>query len=276
MRQTNKSVVEVAVKSFNSLKHLSYPLKLDSYQRPYVWDNKKIQQLIEDLLEYQNQGSAAPNYYMGILLLHRNDKVPCYFVIDGQQRLTSLSILHYVLEEGALPDNVQFSYKSAISAKNIQKAKDLFAKSAVGKILNQIFSRLEFTVITVDREDLAFTFFDTQNNRGVPLKATDLLKAFHLRAISSENLVKDEQLQELCAKRWEHVQVKGEAGKQNRANDFAPELFHYYLWRARSWKGKTVERESHDDIIETFQARSIKSAAVDSVTLYPSVGNAFA
>tara|TARA_B110000196_G_C21146422_1_gene666859 strand:- start:2195 stop:3664 length:1470 start_codon:yes stop_codon:yes gene_type:complete len=276
MSQKNKPVVAVAVKSFSRLKLLKYPLTLDSYQRPFVWDSKKVQQLIDDLLEYQRQDATAPNYYMGTLLLHRNDDKQCYFVIDGQQRLTSLSVLHYVLKGGSLPKNIEFSYKSAISAKNIQKAKALFAKSAVGKILKQTLSRLEFTVITVDREDLAFTFFDTQNNRGVPLKATDLLKAFHLRAITSEDSIKDEQLQELCAKRWEHVQVKGEAGKQNRSNDFAPELFHYYLWRARNWKGKTVERELHDDVIDTFQAQSIRCTAVDSVTLYPSVGNAFA
>jgi len=272
----SKPLVDVVVKSFENLKLLKYPLALDSYQRPYVWNNIKVQQLIDDLLEYQTQGTAAPNYYMGTLLLHRNDEKSRYFVIDGQQRLTSLSILHYVLGSGLIPDNIDFSYKSEISAQNIQKAKAIFENGAADKILKQTLSRLEFTIITVDQEDLAFTFFDTQNNRGVPLKATDLLKAFHLRAISSEDPAKDEQLQELCAKRWEHVQVKGEKGKEHRENDFAPELFHHYLWRSRNWKGKTVERESHDEVIDTFQRRSIRSSSVNTVTLYPGTSNAFA
>lgn len=270
------ALVDVSVKSFNKLQRFKYPLALDNYQRPYVWNDVKVRQLIDDLLEHQKQGKEAPNYYMGTLLLHRNDEKECFFVIDGQQRLTSLSVLYYVLEGGGLPDNIDFSYRSAISAVNIQKAKALFEKYADGELLKRVFSRLEFTVITVEREDLAFTFFDTQNNRGVPLKATDLLKAFHLRAINSDDSELDEQIQELCAKRWEHVQVKGEKGKQNRENDFAPELFHYYLWRARNWKGKRVKRESRDDVIDTFQGQSVRSETVDEVKLYPGTSNAFA
>lgn len=131
-------------------------------------------------------------------------------------------------------------------------------------------------MIKVDREDLAFIFFDTQNNRGVSLKATDLLKAFHLRAIQSDNPVLDNQLQELCAKRWEHVQVQGELGTRNKANDFAPELFHRYLWRARQWKGKSVDYETHDAVINTFQAQSVKVNHVADVPLYPGASNRFA
>jgi hypothetical protein len=270
------ALVNVQVKSFSKLQKLKYPLALDNYQRPYVWKDVKIHQLIDDLLEHQKQGKNRPDYYMGTLLLHRNDDEECYFVIDGQQRLTSLSVLYYVLKGSLLPENIEFSYRSAVSAENIQRAKTLFEKYAEDVIFKSVFSRLEFTVITVEREDLAFTFFDTQNNRGVPLKATDLLKAFHLRAINSEDSELDVQLQELCAKRWEHVQVKGEKGKQNRENDFAPELFHYYLWRARNWKGKRVERESHDDVIAAFQGQSVRSDAVNEVKLYPGTSNAFA
>jgi len=273
---SKRALVDVKVKSFLKLQKLKYPLALDNYQRSYVWNDVKVRQLIDDLLAHQKLGKDAPHYYMGTLLLHFNEEETCFFVIDGQQRLTSLSVLYYVLYEGRLPENIKFSYRSPVSAENIQKAKALFEKYAQGEILKRIFSKLEFTVITVEREDLAFTFFDTQNNRGVPLKATDLLKAFHLRAINSADNVKDEQLQELCAKRWEHVQVKGEKGKQNRENDFAPELFHYYLWRARNWKGKRVERESHDDVIETFQGLSVRSDVVNEVRLYPGTRNAFA
>jgi len=271
-----KSLVKVKVKSFLELQELQYPLALDNYQRPYVWDEVKVRQLIDDLLEHQQQGASVPSYYMGTLLLHKNDEKGKYFVIDGQQRLTSLSVLYYVLENGQLPKNINFTYRSPVSADNIQKAKVLFEKHAGSVLSKNLLSRMNFTAIKVDREDLAFTFFDTQNNRGVKPKSTDLLKAFHLRAINSDDAKADEQIQELCAKRWENVQVKGGKGKQNRENDFAPELFHYYLWRARNWKGKNVKRESDDDVIATFQAGSVSSSHVTNVPLYPGTSNAFA
>jgi hypothetical protein len=269
-------LVGVKVKSFTQLQKAKYPFSLDNYQRPYVWGEIKIRQLIDDLLTYQQQDGSKPNYYMGTLLVHHNKEHDECFVIDGQQRLTSLSVLYYVLNNGVLPKNIDFHYRSVISARNIQKARKLFQTHANAHLNKNIFSFLEFTVITVDREDLAFTFFDTQNNRGVPLKATDLLKAFHLRAIQSDNQYLDNQFQELCAKRWEHVQIQGERGIKNKANDFAPELFHRYLWRARQWRGKAVNYENHDAVLDTFQAQSVKVNNVTKVPLYHGSSNRFA
>ena len=58
-------------------------MALDNYQRPYVWDEVKVCQLINDLLEHQQQGVSVPPYYMGTLLLHKNEEKSKYFVIDG-------------------------------------------------------------------------------------------------------------------------------------------------------------------------------------------------
>jgi hypothetical protein len=240
-----------------------------------LWGETKIKQLIDDLLAYQQQDGSKSNYYMGTLLVHHNKDQNKYFVIDGQQRLTSLSVLYYVLNQGELPSNIKFIYRSVVSASNIQKAHKLFQSHADG-LNKRIFSRLEFTVIMVDSEDLAFTFFDTQNNRGVPLKATGLLKAFHLRAIQSHNPILDTQLQTLCAKRWEHVQIQGELDIKNKANDFAPKLFYRYLWRARQWRGKAVDYENHDAVLETFQTQSIKVKHGAKVPLYHGASNRFA
>lgn len=112
---------------------------------------------------------------------------------------------------------------SVESARNIKRAWHCFQASGRGW-QDDLFARICFTVIEVPSEDLAFTFFDTQNNRGVPLHATDLLKAFHLRAIVEP---KREMLQTNCAKRWEQLQrtqpILGLAG------DFAPALFNTFL-----------------------------------------------
>jgi hypothetical protein len=141
-------------------------------------------------------------------------------------------------------------YRSVESAQNIKRAWDCYRAVERGW-QSDLFERICFTVIEVPSEDLAFTFFDTQNNRGVPLHATDLLKAFHLRAIAEP---KREMLQTNCAKRWEQLQrtqpILGLAG------DFAPALFNTFLWRARRWTGKNVDFESHEALLREFQDRT--------------------
>lgn len=266
--------VMVKLVSFSQLANKSSPLALDNYQRAYVWGEDKIIQLLSDFSEFIQIKNAERQYYMGTLLLHQKTEAEQsnHFVIDGQQRLTSLSVLYWLLHE-KLPTHIEFKFRSSRSMVNIQQAKQTmqawFNTNPVNKgdFIN-VFEQLRFTVITVTREDLAFTFFDTQNNRGVPLGSTDLLKAFHLRAIQDNNLKLVEQLQSHCARRWEQVQLQGELGKTSH-NDFAPELFHYYLWRGRNWTGsQVVELESKGEMLKHFGEYSKKSA-VGEVVLYP-------
>jgi hypothetical protein len=275
---SNKELVpqDVTVKlvSFGKLANVKSPLALDSYQRAYVWGEDKIIQLLNDFSEFIQTNNSAKQYYMGTLLLHQKVGVKQnkHFVIDGQQRLTSLSVLYWLLH-GKLPAHIQFEFRSSRSLVNIQQAKCTmqawFKEQKIDKDeFTKVFKQLRFTVIAVQREDLAFTFFDTQNNRGVPLGSTDLLKAYHLRAIQDGNLKLVEQLQSHCARRWEQVQLQGELGKTSQHNDFAPELFHYYLWRGRNWTGNQVEElESKDEMLKHFGEHS-KKAMIGEVALY--------
>ena len=270
--------VLVELLSFKNLANLKCPLTLDNYQRAYVWGPDKVTQLLNDLVSFI-QDSHEKAYYMGTILLHRkvDEKQSNLCVIDGQQRLTSLAVLYWLLNE-RLPTHIQFSFRSSRSKVNIQQAK-LTIKNWLDKNnlecakLIEVYDRLLFTVIKVTKEDLAFTFFDTQNNRGVPLGSTDLLKAFHLRAIKSADAHLDELLQSHCAYRWESVQLQGTFSKLSPTHDFAPELFHYYLWRARNWTGnQVVELESKDEMFSHFGNRT-KNTELGEVKLYPSGAN---
>lgn len=74
---------------------------VDYYQREYRWETKQIAELIEDLsekfLESYEQGDERSDvekyghYYLGSIIV--SDKESKKYIIDGQQRLTSLTLL---------------------------------------------------------------------------------------------------------------------------------------------------------------------------------------
>lgn len=247
--------VEVGILSFSQLfKDSPFPLAMDTYQRGFVWNDDKIRQLADDLAVYQDDADSKPAYYMGAILLHRNNDKQKRFIIDGQQRLTALCVLHQQLTE-SLPGKCALTY-SLKSARRIRAAAGIF-RDYDRRPSAEIFGQIAFTVICVERVDLAFTFFDTQNNRGVPLHATDLLKAYHLRAVDGETVERKEALQTHCAQRWEGIQQG--APVMSHDQEFAPSLFTKFLWRARYWRGERVVYGDHDALMEEFQEQTWKS-----------------
>ena len=63
------------------------PFQVPAYQRAYAWEPEHIDQFVEDLREHP---SDKP-YYLGHFLLERS-KDGVIYVIDGQQRLTTLAL----------------------------------------------------------------------------------------------------------------------------------------------------------------------------------------
>src|SRR5580704_4031695 len=74
---------------------------IDYYQREYKWQQKQVQELLDDLttkfLENHEEGnergavSDYGHYFLGSVIL--SDKDGRKFIIDGQQRLTTLTLL---------------------------------------------------------------------------------------------------------------------------------------------------------------------------------------
>lgn len=89
---------------------------IDFYQREYRWQRKQAKELIDDLTaqflqshRIGNPRSAVAqygNYFLGsIILSERNGQ---FFIVDGQQRLTTLTLLLLLLHrrQGQRPDRV--------------------------------------------------------------------------------------------------------------------------------------------------------------------------
>jgi len=85
------------------LKGVKY--SIDYYQREYKWHDKQIRELVEDLtgkfLEEYDASHARkkvadyPHYFLGSIIISKKETAS--YVVDGQQRLTSLTLLLMVL-----------------------------------------------------------------------------------------------------------------------------------------------------------------------------------
>lgn len=74
-----------------------YVFHIPGYQRPYAWTTEQAQELFDDLLTFmQTAGGSVeemPPYFLGSIVLIKEESSPEADVVDGQQRLTTLTIL---------------------------------------------------------------------------------------------------------------------------------------------------------------------------------------
>jgi len=72
--------------------------QIPRYQRPYSWEKSHIEQLIDDLYESWSEDRDSP-YYLGSVILVKEDGDSRYDILDGQQRMTSLIILYAIFND---------------------------------------------------------------------------------------------------------------------------------------------------------------------------------
>jgi hypothetical protein len=253
-------------------------LIIPDYQRPYVWNKEHITAVLEDWHDHffkDNEfNEDAIEYFMGAVMIHKNNNNN-YEVIDGQQRLTTLLVMDYVWnnDDSVLSKgNFNFEYKSKVSATHIKENRNYLHSingNLISKQFNKIVSKLIFSIIITDKEDNAFVFFDSQNNRGVPLDEIDFFKSYHLRELNNfENYLK------FFAKKFDQINSLNNAKIHNEPHlKSLNELFIKQLWRIRFWSKNKLWFASRKSLLNTFQKNTVVFDAVDNVRLYPSFNN---
>jgi uncharacterized protein with ParB-like and HNH nuclease domain len=75
--------------------------QMPDYQRPYSWEDEQVDQLWDDIYTAYNNNKEDKeidkNYFLGSMILIPNGKA--FDVVDGQQRLTTLTILFCVIRD---------------------------------------------------------------------------------------------------------------------------------------------------------------------------------
>lgn len=216
---------------FESLMNL--PLNIPEYQRNYCWDKDNITNLWKSL------ASSSGNIHLGNIIMQERDGK--FDIIDGQQRLITLTIFAMALGFKHPLPLLKCSLRSSQSVGNIANAKYVVKSLAQqrDKTLRDIFSEqsgssIRFGILVLNSNttlDLAYTFFNSQNSKGVPLTDYDLLKAHHLQYILNK-----EQARHL-ASRWDrllsqkppHDDTIAETGGDLKA------AIGKHVFRLRSW-----------------------------------------
>jgi len=178
------------------------------YQRNYAWEAKEIEQLIQDVIDYSKHHPDR-NYYIGTLVVAVEENG--LNTIDGQQRLTTLSILTAVLKNLHHDINLDWFkslnlvYESREKSKlsmtavfngvfedrdyeiNIKAAYDICSKELVEKTIENGISIAQFAdylykYVQILRVPLPKGidlnhYFEIMNSRGEQLEKHEILKA---------------------------------------------------------------------------------------------------
>ncbi len=117
-------------KHISSIKGGEYPLSkifssefnynIPSYQRPYSWTIQEAGILFDDLYDFYKNENKEENYFLGSIVLIKQDDYPKSDVIDGQQRLTTLTILLAVIAHSLSDSDDRDEFKSYINEKGIK------------------------------------------------------------------------------------------------------------------------------------------------------------
>ena len=210
--------------SINGVFKNSTVLRIPFFQRQYVWGEKEWERFINDM---ESLVGLRKKFFLGSLIFKNEEPTKeeadygvseKYTVIDGQQRLTTLSIflkaLNSLLIDDQLRNNFQSSFfiqngqrnpvlhhsindraayqeamwgnpLTAYEDKRVVKAYHFFRDKLVGRGQSElkalwmaVFARIKFVEIILDDQDDEQQIFDTINSLGVDLTIDELMKNF--------------------------------------------------------------------------------------------------
>lgn len=239
---------------------LDMKLALPSYQRPYSWSVKSTNTLFIDTYEAFRNG--INEYRLGSVILHKECSGK-YNIVDGQQRLTTLSILLYCLddEKQSLLKEKYSKLSNDVIVTNfgvLSKRTNELSYDEREKYKNYLVNKCTMVQIVTDSEQEAFQFFDSQNSRGKELAPHDLLKSYHLREMNNE----DENQKVKIINCWENM-------NQNDLDD----LFKNYLYPLTQWyRGKEGLGYSSSKI-DSF--KGIKGSNIYNYAIYHKASNLY-
>ena len=246
---------------------LEKSLIIPEYQRPYKWQPKHVNQLIDDIVHHRTK----PCYRLGTVVLHqdKDSESAVLNIVDGQQRLLTLTLLCTILdeEENSISSSLlEHTFESSVSIENLKNNAQLISERVASlpatdkqELLNFVLNKCELIQVTLDDLSEAFQFFDSQNARGKALAPHDLLKAYHLR----EMMDSTEQ-----SERLHHVSLWEQGVNPDDESANLHTIMGEFLFRMRRWVDGDygIQFSRHNiDVFKGINLDSAQYAYVDSM-----------
>ena len=183
------------------------------YQRNYAWGDDEISSLLQDIKNAcEKNKEQDKNYYIGSLVVYRRENSD-FEVIDGQQRLTTLTLIMHHLGKLSFR-NVSFEHRDeseqALSNLNSEKLPSNFSQAL--KIIKKVIdewgdNKDEIVKFLLDKVEIIRTevpegtdlnhYFEIMNTRGEQLEKHEILKARLMKVLPTPTE------QSLFAKIWD-------------------------------------------------------------------------
>ncbi|GAM10467.1 hypothetical protein OR1_02756 [Geobacter sp. OR-1] len=199
-----------------------FQYSIPEYQRNYAWQEGEISALIQDIVDYINL-KDSPSYYLGTLVVFERIKGPAtvYETIDGQQRLTTLTLLASVIRHQITKEatqwfqrvNLEFANRKAASytLEHIYNNGDDFSSDfawnegivngyklcdkllpaklsehglSMETFATYFFNSVEILQVSVPKDTNLNHYFEIMNNRGEQLEKHEILKSRLLGKLS--------------------------------------------------------------------------------------------
>jgi len=241
---------------------LKKDLKIPEYQRPYKWTLKNINQLIDDILYFNDKKS----YRLGTIVFHETNEN--LYIVDGQQRIITLFLIAYAIKNNKEKKvffkediKIDWEFKNNISQYNINKNyKEIQRRidNLDEKTIKFLFEKCEIVVVILNNISEAFQFFDSQNARGKDLEPHDLLKAYHLREMNNISEIEKTKIITF----WENI----------NSNELS-EFFEKYLFRIKNWSKNRSARFFTKNDIDIFKGIRLKDENQYSYTKIYNITN---
>lgn len=131
---------------------------IPEYQRPYAWTKEETETLFDDLLDFFNS-EKEDNYFLGSIVLVKEEGKPQAKVIDGQQRLTTLSILIAAIASmlyGNIRDNCcSYLYEPGNELEGLKPMPRLHLRAKDNDFFNKYIQNLKLSeLIALNSKDL--------------------------------------------------------------------------------------------------------------------------
>jgi hypothetical protein len=184
------------------------------YQRNYAWTDEEIHQLLRDIYENYQKDSSG-NYFIGTLVVLKR-KNGDFEVIDGQQRLTTLSLIAKKLDKSLTTSKLQYDsrpevesflstyYQSGqvgttttnhlvshfneaiqyietvdleVDSTKTLRFIDFLKDESVVEFAKYFFNQVQIVKVEIPADTDVAHYFEVMNNRGEQLEEHEIVKA---------------------------------------------------------------------------------------------------